>query len=83
MWIHPGHVELLPNWTQLEIIRFWGEPGKFLEFWNVFEMALDKNPCVTEIKKISFLKTLVSGAAAITISGFYLEKIIIRRLYRF
>lgn len=35
------------------INRVFGEQDKFWEFWNQFELYVDKNPSLTEIKKIT------------------------------
>lgn len=45
-----------------------------MEIWNHFELSIDKNKSLTEIRKFTHLKSLVLGAASNTIKGFSLTE---------
>jgi len=58
---------------KLEIPKFSGDTLKWLEFFELFECNVDKNSKLSDIEKFSYLRGLVEGKAANTISGLQLS----------
>ena len=46
---------------KLSIEKFHGDPSTFLEFFNYFKNAIDKNDSLSKIEKFSCMKSLLAG----------------------
>lgn len=54
---------------KLVLQKYQGEPTKWQSFWDSFKSAVHDNQHLTEIDKFNYLKSLLHGSAAQTISG--------------
>ncbi|KAL9976468.1 hypothetical protein ACROYT_G013775 [Oculina patagonica] len=54
---------------KLELKKFSGNPIYWHPFWESFESAIDKNTSLNDVDKFQYLKSLLEGPAAQTISG--------------
>ena len=54
---------------KLELKKFSGNPIYWHPFWESFESAIDKNTSLNDVDKFQYLKSLLEGSAAQTISG--------------
>jgi len=54
---------------KLELKKFSGNPIYWHPFWESFESAIDKNTSLNDVDKFQYLKSLLGGSAAQTISG--------------
>ena len=57
---------------KLELKRFHGNPVEWSPFWDSFNAAVHQNPRLNEVEKFNYLKSLLQGQAANSISGFSL-----------
>lgn len=55
---------------KLTVTKFYGDPSRYLEFWNQFENAIHKNESLSAIDKFCYLRSLTAGIAADCIRGF-------------
>ena len=63
-----GQVKL----PKLELKRFYGNPVEWSPFWDSFNVAVHQNPRLSEVEKFYYLKSLLQGQPANSISGFSL-----------
>lgn len=56
----------LPNLT---LLKFAGDPTKWTTFWDSFSSAIHSNEGLNGVEKFQYLKSLLEGCAAETISG--------------
>ena len=69
---NPGATQAQPNTTKLpklELKKFYGDPCKWPTFWDCFSTAIDKKTNLPDVDKFNYLKGLLEGSAAATISG--------------
>ena len=59
---------------KLDIKHFSGQPEHWSEFWDSFNCAIHENDTISDVQKMTYLKNLVEGSAAQTISGFKISK---------
>ncbi|GBM19181.1 hypothetical protein AVEN_153812-1 [Araneus ventricosus] len=55
---------------KLKIQTYYGDPSEYLNFWNQFENAVDKNSSLSNIEKFSYLFSSLGGDALSCIKGF-------------
>ncbi|GBO44249.1 hypothetical protein AVEN_47383-1 [Araneus ventricosus] len=55
---------------KLKIQTYYGDPAEYLNFWNQFENAVDKNSSLSNIEKFSYLFSSLGGDALSCIKGF-------------
>ena len=60
---------------KLDIPVFTGEPLEWQSFWDCFEAAIDTNPSLTGVQKLSYLRTQLRGEATRAIAGFPLTNL--------
>lgn len=58
---------------KLNLLSFSGEVTKWVEFWGIFECSIHQNKELTDIQKLTYLKSQLEGEAAKLVSGFKLE----------
>ena len=58
----------------LHINKFSGDVTRFRSFWVSFDSAVNKNPTLSDIDKLNYLKALLKGQAASTIQGLSLSE---------
>ena len=63
--IIPTHAKL----PKLELRKFSGDPINWHPFWESFESAIHKNTTLSDVERFQYLKSLLEGSAAQTISG--------------
>ena len=61
----PTHAKL----PKLELRKFSGDPINWHPFWESFESAIHKNTTLSDVERFQYLKSLLEGSAAETISG--------------
>ena len=61
----PTHAKL----PKLELKKFSGNPIGWHPFWESFESAIHKTTNLNDVDKFQYLKSLLEGSAAETISG--------------
>ena len=61
-----NHVHL----PEIYIQPFDGDPHNFLEFWDSFRYSIHENESISNVQKMSYLRSLLKGDAASCISGF-------------
>ena len=54
---------------KLEIETFEGDILKYQQFWDVFHATIDDNHKLSDVERLSYLRNIVSGAAAEAIAG--------------
>ncbi|KFM76184.1 hypothetical protein X975_18690, partial [Stegodyphus mimosarum] len=59
---------------KLNILKFSGDAGKWLEFFNSFQTGIDQNKALTKTEKFVYLKSLMIGQAYNVVEGFQLTK---------
>ena len=57
---------------KLELKKFGGNPMEWTPFWDSFQSAVHVNESLNTVDKFNYLKSLIYGQAAETISGFSL-----------
>ena len=57
---------------KLELKKFYGYPVEWAPFWDSFNSAVHQNSSISDVNKFNYLKSLIHGQAANTISGFSL-----------
>lgn len=57
----------------LEIPTFNGDKLKWSEFWDTFEASVDKNTNISDIEKLNYLLSKLSGEAKHSVSGILLS----------
>ena len=57
---------------KLDLPHFTGNPLHWQSFWDCFGAAVDNNPSLTGVQKLSYLRAQLSGDAARVITGFQL-----------
>ena len=57
---------------KLELKKFYGNPVEWAPFWDSFNSAVHQNSSISDVNKFNYLKSLIQGQAANTISGFSL-----------
>jgi len=57
---------------KLELKKFYGNPVEWVPFWDSFNSAVHQNSSISNVNKLNYLKSLIQGQAANTISGFSL-----------
>ena len=57
---------------KLDLPHFTGNPLHWQSFWDCFAAAVDNNPSLTGVRKLSYLRAQLSGDAARVITGFQL-----------
>ena len=57
---------------KLELKKFYGNPVEWVPFWDSFNSAVHQNSSISDVNKFNYLKYLIQGQAANTISGFSL-----------
>ena len=55
---------------KLNLKPFDGQPENWYEFWDTFTHAVHENDSISDVQKMTYLKSLVTGTAAQTITGF-------------
>ena len=58
---------------KLEIPCFSGEKLKWAEFWDSFEAAVHLNTSLSEVEKLNYLMSKLSGEAENSVSGIQLS----------
>ena len=58
---------------KLEIPSFSGEKLKWAEFWDSFEAAVHLNTSLSEVDKLNYLMSKLSGEAKNSVSGIQLS----------
>ena len=56
------------NLPKLHLSNFNGDPKKWQEWWDSFEI-IHKNPSISKVNKFGHLRTLLDGRAAAAVSG--------------
>ena len=54
---------------KLTIPVFSGDSLQWQSFWDCFQAAVDRNPSITEVQKLNYLRTLLQGSALRVITG--------------
>ena len=54
---------------KLAIPVFSGDSLQWQSFWDCFEAVVDRNPSITEVQKLNYLRTLLQGSALRVITG--------------
>lgn len=70
----PGSGRYAVKLPKLTIDKYFGDPSKWLSFWNQFQSAIHDNNLLNEIDKFNYLKSLLGGNALNSVSGFSLSK---------
>ena len=60
--------------TQLDITSFNGDRMKWTEFWDTFETTIDLNDSLSDIDKLKYLNSKLTGEATQAVSGIHLSK---------
>lgn len=55
---------------KLKVQTYYGDPSEYLNFWNQFENAVDKNSSLSDVEKFSYLFSCLGGEALSCIKGF-------------
>jgi hypothetical protein len=55
---------------KLKVQTYYGDPSDYLNFWNQFENAVDKNSSLSDVEKFSYLFSCLGGEALSCIKGF-------------
>lgn len=58
---------------KLEIPSFSGEKLKWSEFWDSFNATINKNSSISDIEKLNYLMSKLTGEARQSVSGIYLS----------
>ena len=58
---------------KLEILSFNGDKLKWTEFWDSFEATIYKNTTISDIEKLNYLMSKLTGAAKQSVSGILLS----------
>lgn len=58
---------------KIEMISFGGDKTKWIEFWDSFKCAVDKNKSLTDVERFNYLKTKLFGEAKFAIAGLALS----------
>eukprot|EP00795_Rhopilema_esculentum_P006856 gene6856-12454_t len=58
----------MPNLPKLHLPKFYGDPKKWQEWWDSYEI-IHGNPNLSDINKFRHLRTLLEGPAATAVSG--------------
>ena len=66
----PANTVKLP---ELHLQKLSGCPSEFLTFWGSFHAAVDSNTDINDIEKMNYLRGLLDGPAAATITGLALS----------
>ena len=61
------------NLPKLEIPFFNGDKLRWAEFWDTFEATVDQNNHLSDIEKLSYLNSKLTGEAKQAVSGIYLS----------
>ena len=61
------------NLPKLEIPYFNGDKLRWSEFWDTFEATVDQNNNLSNIEKLSYLNSKLTGEAKQAVSGIYLS----------
>ena len=61
------------NLPKLEIPFFNGDKLRWSEFWDTFEATVDQNSHLSNIEKLSYLNSKLTGEAKQAVSGIYLS----------
>ena len=59
---------------QLDIPSFNGDRMKWTEFWDTFETTIDLNDSLSDIDKLKYLNSKLTGEAKQAVSGIHLSK---------
>ena len=59
---------------QLDIPSFSGDRMKWNEFWDTFETTIDLNDSLSDIEKLKYLNSKLTGEAKQAVSGIFLSK---------
>jgi len=65
----PKHITLVPTPLKMEIPVPRGEPLDWQPFWDCFAAAIDTNPTLTGVQKLSYLRAQLQGEATRVITG--------------
>ena len=60
---------------KLDIPTFTGQPLEWQPFWDCFAAAIDSNPSLTGVQKLSYLRAQLRGEATRAITGFPLTNL--------
>ena len=60
---------------KLDIPTFTGQSLEWQSFWDCFKTAIDSNPSLTGVQKLSYLRAQLRGAATRAIAGFPLTNL--------
>lgn len=58
---------------KIDIISFYGDKIKWIEFWDSFESTIHKNKKLSKVEKFNYLKSKLGGEAKQAISGLNLS----------
>ncbi|CAG2200461.1 unnamed protein product [Mytilus edulis] len=58
---------------KIDIISFYGDKIKWIEFWDSFESTIHKNKKLSKVEKFNYLKSKIGGEAKQAISGLNLS----------
>ena len=58
---------------KLEILWFSGEKLKWAEFWDSFEAAVHVNTSLSDVERLNYLMSKLTGEVKISVSGFFLS----------
>ena len=65
-----GNIKTSCKVPKLTLKSYSGNPAEFVPFWDSFSASIDKNSTLSDVDKMTHLKTLCVGEAALCISGF-------------
>ena len=68
-----GNIKTSRKLPKLTLNSYSGNPTEFVPFWDSFPAAIDKNSALSDVDKMTHLKTLCVGEAALCISGFLIS----------
>ena len=61
------------NLPKLELPSFNGDKLKWSEFWDTFEATVDQNSSLSDVEKLTYLNSKLTGEAKHTVSGIQLS----------
>ncbi|CAB3991676.1 TNF receptor-associated factor 3 [Paramuricea clavata] len=70
----PSTAPIKAKLPKLSLNKFSGNPVDWQAFWDSFDSAVGSNSSLSDVDKFNYLKSLLHGSAAETISGFSLTK---------
>lgn len=68
----PQQLSVKARLPKLEVKKFNSRVQEWQEFWDTFQISIDKNDSLSAVDKFSYLRSLVQEPARSTIAGFAL-----------